>query len=108
MSELPDDIERFFVHQELGKTGDNRKYMITCPYAIKVEGQPVPRREQWRVTWSISGTEYGLVGEAGLEDRRQHNVNQLKKVIRQDLRAQNARLELKGDQLWLIPNEPED
>ena len=108
MYELPDDIERFFDHQELGKTGDNHKFTITCLYTIPIEGEPAPRMRQWRTAWSISGTELDRIGESGLADKREGYVAELKKIIRLSLWEQNAHLEIKGEQLWLVSNESED
>ncbi len=109
MCKLPDDIEeRFFVENPPVKTGDSLSFTIICQYTKEGEGGPAPRIRRWRTTWIIRGTELDRMGETGIAAMREQYVSELKKNIRRALRDQNSHLEIKGEQLWLIPNEAED
>ena len=109
MCKLPDNIEeRFFVATPPVKTGDGLRFTIICQYTKQGEGDQAPRIRRWRTTWIIGGTELDRMGRTGIAALRERYVSELKKNIRRALRDQNAHLEIKGKQLWLIPNEPED
>ncbi len=109
MSELPDNIERFFVHPEPDKTGDKLRFKIICPYEKEEKGGLAPRIcTDWYVDWSMRGAELDRMDEADIATMREYYVAELKKKIRRALREQNSHLEIRDERPRLIPNESED
>lgn len=86
---LPRPLADYFGFAELEKHGDTRRFSITLPYLC---GAQLDRLQWW---WRLTPTEEGLLGEGGLEARRQREIERFYRHVERWLA--NTRQRMCGD-----------
>jgi hypothetical protein len=73
--ELRRSLQHYFAHAEVERHGEYRRFSISLPYR---DGPKLERLQWW---WRFSDTEDRLLGESGLAQRREREIERFRRHI---------------------------
>lgn len=97
--ELTRPLVDYFAFAELERQGETRRFTMTLPY---LQGQQLGRLQWW---WRITATEVNLIGDDGLEVRRQREIGRFQRHVERWLTNTSQRMHGDGPipEITLLP-----